>query len=501
MRSVAPEEGALLDVTQRLARQIEQQLAALRRLRERAHVDGAADDAGLGDVEHLAQRMARAAERLRMLCGAGPDGADPRAVGEVLDRAAASSAEPVRVTVRPAPIATVGARAAAELVHVLAELLDGALAESALGVTVGGRLGPAGLTVDITVDGPPRVDAPPAGGVADALARRSASAVQVHRSGPEGPYAIVLCPAASLTVPIQRRVEAARAPARQEIGHDPAPRRARTDPETAAPLPAGLDPRDPLGVEPRGTDPLGVDPLGVDPLGVDPLHAGRSGADPLVRARAPLGGDMFGVRSTGSAGGAALFGPAPTGAGWSGSAADLAHVAARGDGARPAARNGSAGPRPAVPPDLLAGMADPLFGPLPAPARTDEGIATPIFEAVASAWFREDDGQGPVASWDSPGDAEWRAAAARAARSEAARSQDAADATTASGLPRRRPGRQMVTPPLQRAGAAATAPARAEERAPERVRERLDGYQRGLRQGRHRAVEPEAPGSRVTRWA
>src|SRR5688572_9206325 len=146
MRSVSPEEGAaLLDVTRRLTVQIEHQLAQLRRLRDAARADAAPVDAGLGELQQVARRMRRDAERLRLLCGEAPVVGDSKDVAEVLGEAVSATAAPVRVTMRPAPLATVAANAAVELAQVLAEVLDGALAESALGVTIGGRLGPAGL--------------------------------------------------------------------------------------------------------------------------------------------------------------------------------------------------------------------------------------------------------------------------------------------------------------------------------------------------------------------
>ncbi|MCE0768333.1 hypothetical protein LWC35_36395 [Pseudonocardia kujensis] len=188
---------------------------------------------------------------------------------------------------------------------------------------------------------------------------------------------------------------------------------------------------------------------------------------------------------------------------------------------------------------------DELFGSFEAPlARSEEDLAgTPIFAAVASAWFRTGDDPAPAtngsdgwsngsnghglnghgtngrnghggrngngladswlggtsldgdplggdwAGWAGSGDDEWRAAAERAARAEIELP------TTESGLPRRRPGRQMVTPPLRsRRGAAGGAAAGGEasaERQPDRVRNRLSTYQRGLEAGRHRAADPE----------
>ncbi|MGD9531999.1 hypothetical protein [Pseudonocardia sp.] len=494
-RSVAPEEDALLDVTQRLTRQIEQQLAQLRRLRERARAEGPVP-AILGDLEHVTRRMQRDGERLRILCGARASVAGARSVADVLGDAAAAASEPVRVTVRPAPIATVSALASVELVHVLAEVLDSALAGTALDVTLGARLGPAGLTVDVVPDGPTRDRGPIP--VAEALARRTATGVQLHRpdsAAESGPFAIVLCPSGELTVPLQRRPDVDDATRLESL------RSRRPDPLT-----------DPL--PPEGTQPAEDGPL-----------AARA---PRGRSGSPLGQNMFGVRSAGSAGGSALFGRSGEGGvrrngnGGGGAANGNGRGGPHGAVAQPAApgavsavgsagRNADAagsvttpeaGPvapaepdRPADAPgpvvDLPSG-AEALFGPLPGGGR--DPVQTPIYEAVASAWFREG---GTAADWEAAGDVEWQAATARAASTGG----EQAD-TTASGLPRRRPGRQMVTPPLRRSTAAQPRESRAsEEREPERVRERLDGYQRGLRQGRHRAGESDPPAGRSARWA
>lgn len=141
---------------------------------------------------------------------------------------------------------------------------------------------------------------------------------------------------------------------------------------------------------------------------------------------------------------------------------------------------------------------DELFGPLlDLPLEPmDDRYATPIFEAIASAWFREggaeggtdlsgDPQRGPL-DWETPQDNEWREAAARAARSEPV-------PTTATGLPRRLPGNQLVPPP--RSQVARQTAGGTSERVPDRVRDRLSTYQRGLRQGRHRAPgeEPQEP--------
>jgi hypothetical protein len=129
---------------------------------------------------------------------------------------------------------------------------------------------------------------------------------------------------------------------------------------------------------------------------------------------------------------------------------------------------------------------DELFGPLPTSVGT---VGTPIFEAVASAWFRDDERGPATVDWETAGDREWRAAAARATRT------DAPPATTASGLPRRSPGDRLVPPPR---ASRPTAPP--DERVPERVRDRLATYQRGLQQGRHRAADAPAEAEAPEAW-
>jgi hypothetical protein len=143
---------------------------------------------------------------------------------------------------------------------------------------------------------------------------------------------------------------------------------------------------------------------------------------------------------------------------------------------------------------------DELFGPLlDLPLEPiDDRYATPIFEAIASAWFREDGsggepGRSDALDWETPQDDEWREAAARAARSEPI-------PTTSTGLPRRQPGNQLVPPPRRTSPNAKNGQnsqnseqngSGPPERVPDRVRDRLSTYQRGLREGRHRAEGSE----------
>lgn len=138
-----------------------------------------------------------------------------------------------------------------------------------------------------------------------------------------------------------------------------------------------------------------------------------------------------------------------------------------------------------------------LFGPFDSevPVPVDDVDDTPIFAAVASAWFREPaapettalpvagTGEPRADDWRTPGDAEFEAARIRADR--------VVDLpTTAQGLPQRLPGQAMV-PPSWRDTPNGTQQSGSRERQPDRVRSRLASYQRGLREGRHRAAEEQ----------
>ncbi len=145
-----------------------------------------------------------------------------------------------------------------------------------------------------------------------------------------------------------------------------------------------------------------------------------------------------------------------------------------------------------------------LFGPFDSevPVPVDDLDGTPIFAAVASAWFRDPagtpngapvgPGPGPgtngrrpgeePANWSTAGDAEFEAARTRADRV-------VEPPVNANGLPMRRPGQQMVPPARRDNPAAAQRSPGTSERQPDRVRNRLASYQRGLREGRHRAAE------------
>ena len=113
---------------------------------------------------------------------------------------------------------------------------------------------------------------------------------------------------------------------------------------------------------------------------------------------------------------------------------------------------------------------------------------TPIYDEVASAWFREaPPSAGPdEAEWaSSSGDEGWRAAAATADALDAGVS---AGGTTEAGLPKRRPRAQLVPGAAQSGGAGAPGGvpdgAAGPRRNADAIRGRLASYQRGVADGR-----------------
>ncbi|WP_298797618.1 hypothetical protein [uncultured Pseudonocardia sp.] len=508
------------------------------------------EPAGLPELLETVARMRRDTESLLMLHGQDP-GVPPgpaRRLADVLAAAASAAEEPRRVDVRTVPGADVTPAAATELLHVLAEVVDHVTA-----VYPGARVdvccaaeAPGGVVVEVRAGGATRHDPEGLGGrralgAAQRLAQRSLSGIVLRSpdggARDAGPVATIHCPGSVVTLDpaptrepdrgltawsARRNREPgpiAREPFGDAPGPDtrPAPRpdvtRLRGEPDPAAdPLAFGSDLR-------RSAAPPDRQP---DLRQTGPQPADLRAADELDPLSGPLPLDRMLAEST-------LLEPPPPGAqrlDFTPLVPDLGHRTNGGG------RNGHDG----VPSDRASDHApsagsqvDELFGPMADLAHDPaDDDATPIFAAVASAWFREDEpdpaparhigqsrspvngyanghsnghatgaarpgprhgggeggdpgngtpaGGGPR-NWETPSDVEWRAAAERAARPEP-------EAQTATGLPRRRPGNQLVPPPR---GGAGVPEVEHPDRVPDRVRDRLSTYQRGLRQGRHRA--------------
>lgn len=457
-RRVVDDADAHAGVAHRLQSRLDRQLSLL----DRMHGDPLqSEPAQLPELLELARRMRRDSESLLLLAGrdpgvradrVGPDG--PHGLVQVLDDAAAVAEETRRIDVRPAPSAAVVPGAATELLHVVAELLDHTTAVyPGARVEVTSRIeGSGAVAVEVRADGASRYDPDGLGGqraldAAERLAARSRHGITLQRElGGEGLVASVRCPRSAVIVEeLLRPVPASR----------PSPAPAPAPPPAATPVPAL-----PAPTNGTGSDAFPYESLPARPPTID---VASGPAAELDVASTPDPG--FG------SGGLEPFEPAPPQVQVNGATSHVNGGVARVD-------------------ELFGPITDIPFDP------EDAGGFTPIFEAIASAWFRDEpdgsdaaeraagaestDGQDPH-DWESPGDVEWRAAAERASRSEPA-------PLTPHGLPRRRPGNQLVPPPRLRE-AKAEQPA---ERVPDRIRDRLSGYQRGLQQGRHRAESTSA---------
>ena len=428
-------DDAAAGVARRLQARLDRQIWLLERLQAEQLYP---EPPGLPELQDTARRMRRDTESLLLLAGHEPGvrSEGPRRLGDLVADASALAEEPRRVDVRSAPAALVAPAAAVEFGHVLAELVDhvtavypGARIEllSRLDAPPGRPTGNAGATVDVLVAGAARHDPDGLGGH-----RAAAAAEQLARRSRHG---IVL---------------------RRPSGGPP---------PTGFGLVASV--YCPPGAVTVEQPPMpSPEPL-IDRTGLSSLSSYEFGFD----VGAGIG------RATNGTNGSRSPAPSP---------------------GEPT--NGSVRPSPSLDDaptyrPSSSSQVDELFGPLlDLPLEPiDDRYATPIFEAIASAWFREDESGGGSGSssspvdWETSQDDEWREAAARAARPEPELP------TTSSGLPRRRPGNQLVPPPRSterngqngQNGAQHVTPG---ERAPDRVRDRLSTYQRGLREGRHRAV-------------
>ena len=391
------------DVLRRLRERVDRNV----RLVDRMRADPLAPEPpGLPELIDTARRMRHDAETLMLLAGidAGPRPGAPARLSALLDEAVDATDEPMRVDVRTGPNATVEPGAAIELLHVVSEVVDHVTAiHPGARVEVASRTeAPGGIVVEIRTASTTRYDPSGRRGMAAAsrIAQRSRSGIVLRTPlpGPAGtgaPIATIHCPARAVTV--------------HELDYSPWP------------------------AEPS-----------YDALGRPGLGGSNGDAPPRGDRRPPHTGSRWVRRG--------LPSPAHHGGG----AVQRAHGRDQRPGHASAspprsARFGAYGrvsePRATVAHTPSTAPVDELFGPLVDLPAEEESEATPIYEAVASVWFREDAADVGAADWESPGDREWRAAAERA-------NQQPEDVTfTAGGLPRRRAGARLVPPRLSDGGA------------------------------------------------
>ncbi|PZF86933.1 nitrate- and nitrite sensing domain-containing protein, partial [Micromonospora deserti] len=223
--AAAPAEPAIRDVFLRLTRRnqalLREQLTLLDAMERREHT--AAESADLFRLDHLATRVRRNVETLVTLAGARPARRWRRPVPllDVARGAAAEVADYQRVLVAPDWPWSLAGPAVTDVIHLLAELVENALAFSPPDTTVRvtGESGPGGCAVVVADDGPgldaaalaeanDLLDAPPPGGpppgraglwAAAKLAARCGARVSLHPGRRGGTSAVVRLPADLVT--------------------------------------------------------------------------------------------------------------------------------------------------------------------------------------------------------------------------------------------------------------------------------------------------------------
>ena len=365
VRPWPPTAGAGGDVSADVLRRLRERVDRNVRLVDRMRADPLAPEPpGLPELIDTARRMRHDAETLLLLAGIdpGPRPGAPARLSALLDEAVDATDEPMRVDVRSGPNATVEPGAAIELLHVVSEVVDHVTAiHPGARVEVSSRTeAPGGIVVEIRTASTTRYD--PAGrrGMAAAtrIAQRSRSGLVLRTPlpgpagargadrhhplpGPRGdrPRAGLLAMARR---DLLRRAGATGASAGRTAGAPPRSRPRRRARDTR--------PRPP----PRSARRPAV-----------AAHHGRGAVQRAVgrderRAASRHGDDQLG--------GQAAVRPAPTGS-------------ARTGGAAP--RNGRAHPARRA----RSTSCSARWSTCPLEQQPE---ATPIFEAVASAWFRDD---------------------------------------------------------------------------------------------------------------
>ena len=386
-------DDAAAGVARRLQARLDRQLWLLERLQsEQLHPE----PPGLPELQDTARRMRRDTESLLLLSGSEPGARSggPRPLGDLVADAAAAAEEPRRVDVRPAPSVLVAPAAAAEFVHVLAELVDhvtavypGARVElvshlesRADGPGTGGK----GATVDAIVDGAARHDPDGLGGrraaaAAEQLARCSRHGIALRRpvGGPpptgSGLVASVHCPPAAVTV-------------QEPPPPPPPPPRAR--------VATGWR-RTTWATSSWAPSSWAVSPT-VGPRAAVSTTAVSTAAGPRMAGSTTAGSRTAGSTTAGSRTGGSRTAGSTNGNG-NGIGNGRAAGGTNGSSPPPEPSNGAVRPSlsfdetPAYSPSSSS-QVDELFGPLlDLPLEPiDDRYATPIFEAIASAWFRED---------------------------------------------------------------------------------------------------------------
>ncbi|WP_230984829.1 sensor histidine kinase [Microbispora oryzae] len=432
---------------------------------------GEQDEQRLGNLfklDHLATRMRRNSENLLVLAGQEPARrwSQPVEITDVI-RASLSEVEGYeRVVLNiPADVSIAG-QAVNDVIHLLAELVENALAFSARDTRVivsGNRIDGGGVMVSVTDSGigmtpeeivqanwrlsnPPVVDVSVSRRmglfVVGRLALRNGIRVQLRPHDGGGLTAMVLLP--------ETLIGTSLSPIPSSMGGSMPGSLSGSYAPSWSPQAEQANWSQPIAMGPGGLSSIS----GTGPVALPP------GLPPSANSLGSMGslGSSGGPGSPGGPGGMPASG-GPTSA-WQ---------------PPPARRrrhdydDAATGPMPAV-------SATPPMSAPPAPSSTDEFL--PIFASVESAWFRKPPVAEPASQWqqETAVDAGWQAAAA-------ATEKPSWEGKTTSGLPKRVPKANLV-PGSADPSPPPAAPAPAPALSPDRARSRLSSLQQGVRQGR-----------------
>ncbi len=445
-------------------------------------------------LDHLASRMRRTADSLLVLADADAQhtGQQGLTVGEAMQAATAGVQDYRRVHVGPSTLSTrISDTAAPDVVHLLTELVDNALAYSSpsTSVAIGSSHRADGVVLDIidsglgipddtraqlnarlSSDGAVTADTARRMGlfVVSRLAQRHGIRVELHRNEQGGTTATVLLPKALFPdLPAEQ-------PGPERDAPTPEPQGVAPTPEPAPDLPR--------------LAPVSVGALAAEAASPSRLQAVLDGA--LGSGLTNGIGDRLPVRRPGESladSPAALApvtpvtplvpavpvapvvepaphpAPAPTAA-----EEPVAVVVEEPVAAAPA-------PAPAPAPERL----DPLMAPrdvLDRPVDEDDEFDSPIFRSMRSAWLSAGREAEPWTS--SEVEAGWKVA-------ERAVEASTTEELTPSGLPLRRPGAHLVPGGVTKQGSTIA-------RDPEALRARLTAHAAGVSRGRRTAAIPAA---------
>ncbi|WP_214105999.1 sensor histidine kinase [Acrocarpospora catenulata] len=491
-----------VNLSRRTQTLVERQISLIDGL-ERGEQDGTRL-ADLFKLDHLATRMRRNSENLLVLAGheAARKRSRPARLVDVV-RASLSEVEGYeRVTVRVHRSAAVAGHAANDVVHLVAELVENAIAFSPNNTKVivssspieGGAVLLAvsdsgiGLTPDELVEINRRLAEPPTVDVSVSrrmglfvvgrLSLRHGIRVQLRRGDVSGVIAMVLMPAELISNPDAKPA----APGYPETAAVEAP-------AWNAPTTGALPQRKP------GTSAFAPPPRsgGHDSTDVFPAFTERSGGNST--GSFPAFTEPTGGNSTGSF---PAFTESPGGNSTGSFPAFTEPSGGNSTGSFPAfTEHSGAFPVLGAPPASNV--------PAPPLERGDEYL--PIFASVESAWFKRPDQQPPAvpaqpsqpaqtsqtgpqavpkqeSSWWSTADSGFQAAAAA--------SEPAAGGVTASGLPRRTPKANLVPGSVSTGsqGSTAGAPRTQPPVSADAVRDRMSSFQKGVRRGRADLANP-----------